>query len=373
MEFAAEIIFTCREYQNKILLSGKITIVNKRSQITLDDIARKLEVSKVTVSKALRGHPDISKETVRRVKRAAEELGYTPNYMARNLSSQRSNTIGLVVPKVAHFFFSALIEKIYDTAFNNNFEIILTVSQENMERELKHIESLLAMRVDGLIISVTQQTKDTAIFEKVKRLGVPLVFVDRVLEIEGTSKVTVDDRGGAFNAIEMAINNGYTKIAALAGYQSINIGKDRYLGFEDAMKKHGLEINPQWVVYGGFGNIDGYNGFMQIYKTGNLPEFIFAVTYPVALGVYAAAEEVGLRIPDDIDIICFGNSEFNRFISPSLTCVNQPTDLLGSNAVELILDHIKNFDEFVPRHIKIPTEILVRDTCINKNNTSVAS
>jgi LacI family transcriptional regulator len=341
-------------------------------QITLDDIAGKLGVSKVTVSKALRGHPDISKETARRIKKVAEELGYTPNYMARNLSSQRSNTIGVVVPKIAHFFFSSVIEAIYETAFHNNIEIILTVSQENAEREIKHIESLLAMRVDGLIISITQQTKDFAIFEKVKRVGIPLVFMDRVLEIDGTSKVTVDDKGGAFNAIEMAINNGYTKIAHLAGYQEINIGKNRYLGFKRAMGKYGLDINPDWVVFGGFGQKDGYDGFMQIYKSGNLPEFIFAVTYPVALGIYIAAAEVGLHIPNDIDIICFGSSEFNRFITPSLTCINQPTDQLGKTAVELVLDHIKNYEEFEPKHIEIPTEIIVRSTCVNKKDKAVA-
>ncbi len=346
--------------------------MNKKVTITLDDIAKQLNVSKVTVSKALRGHPDISRETTQLVKKVADELGYTPNYMARNLSSKRSNTIGVVVPKVVHFFFSSVIESIYDTAFNNNYEIILTVSQENAARELKHIESLLAMRVDGLIVSVSQQTRDTAIFEKVKRLGVPLVFMDRIMDIPGTSKVTVDDRGGSFRAVELAIKNGYTKIATLAGYQEINIGKERYLGYEDAMKKYGLEINPDWVVYGGFGEEDGYNGFMKFFKSGKIPEFIFTVTYPVALGVYAAVDELGLKIPDDIDIICFGNSDINRFIKPSLSCVEQPTEILGRTSVEMIINHIKNFEEFEPKDVQIPTEIILRETCSRGKRTSVA-
>ena len=172
--------------------------MEKSIHITLDDIAKRLNVSKVTVSKALRGHPDISKETTQLVKKVAEELGYTPNYMARNLSSRHSNTIGVVIPKIAHFFFSAVIESIYDAAFYNNYEIILTVSQESEDRQTKHIESLLAMRVDGLIISITQQTRDLSIFEKVKRQGIPLTFIDRILDIPNTSSVTVDDRGGRF-------------------------------------------------------------------------------------------------------------------------------------------------------------------------------
>jgi LacI family transcriptional regulator len=340
--------------------------LNRRHTITLGDIAEKLKVSKVTVSKALRGHPDIPKGTAERIKKVANQLGYSPNYMARNLSSKKSNTIGVVVPKIAHFFFGSVIESIYDTAFHNSYEIILTVSQENAQRESKHIESLLAMRVDGLIISISQETKSKAIFNKVKKLGVPLVFMDRVLNIPGTSKVTVDDEGGAFKAIEMAVKNGYTKIGHIAGYSEINIGRSRYNGFKKAMDYYGLKINPDWVVRGGFGEEDGYKGFMKIFETGNLPEFIFTVTYPVALGIYSAVQELGLKIPEDIDIICFGNSDVNRFIKPSITCVEQPTEILGRAAVELIIDHIKNYDNFHPKNIEIPTGIIVRETCSKK-------
>lgn len=331
--------------------------------ITLDDIAKRLNVSRVTVSKALRGHPDISAETTKLVKQVALELGYTPNFMARNLSSKKSFALGVVVPKIAHHFFSSLIESVYDTAFENNYEIILTVSQENAEREIKHIQTLLSMRVDGLIVSISEQTKDYSIFETVKKLGVPLVFVDRVLEVPYFSSVTVDDRGGTYKAIEQAIKIGHTKIGHIGGYQNIYIGRRRYLGYEDAMRHHNLEINPDWVVFGGFGEEDGYNGFMKIYKSGNMPEFVFAVTYPVALGVYAAVDELGLKIPDDIDIMCFGSSLTTRFLSPSLSSVDQPTVELGRKAVELIMDNINNPDAFTPKHIEIPTELILRETC----------
>lgn len=169
--------------------------MKRKTQVTLNDIAKRLNLSRVTVSKVLRGHPDISRETAKKVKRVAEEMGYTPNFAARNLSSRKSNTIGVVVPKIAHFFFSSVIESIYDTAFLNNYDIALTVSQEDSEREKKHIETLLAMRVDGLIVSISQKTRDKSIFRKVLSRGVPLVFMDRVLEIRDTSQVTVDDRG----------------------------------------------------------------------------------------------------------------------------------------------------------------------------------
>ncbi|MFZ0455270.1 MAG: LacI family DNA-binding transcriptional regulator [Ignavibacteriaceae bacterium] len=336
--------------------------MNKKFQITLDDIAKKLNVSKVTVSKALRGHPDISYETTQKVKTVAKELGYTPNFMARNLSSKSSHTIGLVVPKIAHYFFGSVIESIYEAALENNYEIILTVSQENAEREENHIRSLLSMRVDGLIISISQQTKKYEIFNTVKNYNMPLVFMDRVVELPGFSSVTVDDQGGSFNAIEYAIKTGYTKIAHFAGFQEINIGKRRYLGFKKAMKKYNIPINPDWVLYGGFGEEDGYKAFKKLYNSNNLPEFIFAVTFPVALGVYSAVYELGLKIPDDIEIMCFGSSDINKFLSPSISCVNQPTEELGRKSVELILENIKNPVDFVPKNIEIPTSLIIRDS-----------
>lgn len=336
--------------------------MNKRFQITLDDIAKRLNVSKVTVSKALRGHPDISRETADLVKKVAKELGYTPNYMARNLSSKKSYTIGLVVPKIAHYFFSSVIEAIYEAAYENNYEIILTVSQESAEREEKHIKSLLSMRVDGLIISISQQTKDPSIFNIVNDYGVPLVFIDRVLEIPSYSSVTVDDKTGAFKAIEHVIKLGYKKIGHLAGYRNVNIGEKRYQGFVEALRKYNMPLNPDWVIHGGFGEEDGYNGFMKLYRSGNLPEFIFTVTFPVALGVYSAVQELGLKIPDDIDIMCFGNSDVNRFLSPALSCVNQPTEPIGRKAVELILENIKNPNDIIIRNIEIPTNLIIRDT-----------
>ena len=336
--------------------------MSKKFQITLDDIAKKLDVSKVTVSKALRGHPDISVETTQKVKTVAKELGYTPNFMARNLSAKSSHTIGLVVPKIAHYFFGSVIESIYEAALENDYEIILTVSQENADREEQHIRSLLSMRVDGLIISISQQTKNYDIFNTIKNYDVPLVFMDRVVDLPYFSSVTVDDKGGSFKAIEHAINIGYTKIGHIGGYQEINIGRKRYMGFEEAMRQHNIDINPDWIVFGGFGEDDGYRGFIKLYNSKKLPDFIFAVTFPVALGICHAVSEIGMKIPDDIDLMCFGSSDMNKFLTPSISCVGQPTEEVGRKSVELILEKIKNPSSFLPKHIEIPTELLMGET-----------
>lgn len=340
----------------------------KSSSLTLNDIAKKLSVSAVTISKALRNHPDISPETKKMVIETADQMGYTPNYMARNLSSKKTNTIGLIVPKIAHFFFGSIIESIYNIAFEENYEIILMVSQENKERERKHIETLLAMKVDGIIISITQETTNYSIFEKVFKNEVPIVFIDRIPQIKNINKVFVDDRGGSFKAVEHAIKLGYTKIAHFAGYDEVNIGSQRYLGFEEAMNEYQIPINPNWIFKGGFGEKYGYESFLKLFKMKNLPELIFTVTYPVALGIYRAVNELGLNIPKDIDLICFGDGSEQKYLSPPLSCIDQPTDLLAEHSMQILLDNINSTEKPENKAIEIPTKLKLRGTCISELN-----
>ena len=337
--------------------------------VTLNDIAQKLGVSIITVSKALRGHPDISHNTAELIKKTADELGYSPNFMARNLAARKSNTIGVVLPQIAHHFFSSIMDHIYSYARMNNYEVFLTVSQENADMQKKQIQTLLSMRVDGIIISISQDTEDFGIFEAATSRQVPLVFMDRIPNLSNCNTVTVDDRGGAYKVIDHAIKLGYKRIGHFAGYTNINIGRERMLGFRQAMSDHGLEINYDWIVEGDFGEKSGYDSFMKLYHEKNLPDLILAVTYPVAIGIYMAAQEVGMKIPDDIDLICFGNSQVQNFLSPPLSCVNQPTEQLAVKSMELLLDNIDNIDNFQNKNIIIDTDLILRGTCIKCNRS----
>lgn len=285
-----------------------------------------------------------------------------PNFIARNLAAKQSNTIGLVVPKIAHNFFAPAIESIYQTAYDHHYEIIMTVSQENAEHEIKHIQTLLSMRVDGLLISLTEQTREHAIFDTAKQRNVPLVFFDRMLPGLGFSSVTSDDEQGACQAIEYLIQQGRTKIAHVAGYAHTNIGSKRSAGFKKAMAAHNHSVPEEWIITGGFGEEDGYKGFKKLLKRKPLPEVIFAVTYPVALGICTAAAEVGISVPDDIDILSFGGSAYNRLFSPSISYVEQPAAALGRKATELLLDEITNPDRRREQHIVMPTQLVICET-----------
>lgn len=332
--------------------------------VRLVDIAKKLNVTTVTVSKALRDHPDISPKTKKLVSDTAKKMGYSPNFIARNLSSKKSNTIGVVVPKIAHFFFGSVIESIYEAALGNNYEIILMVSQENSELEKKHLETLLSMRVDGIIISISQETTNYSIFEMIKKRGIPIVFIDRIPDMEDVNKVYVDDRGGAFKAVEHAIKIGYKRIGHFAGYYNVNIGRQRYLGFRDALKRYGIKINQDWIFKGGFGEKFGYESFMKLYYNNNLPEMIFTVTYPVALGIYRAISELELNIPEDIDLICFGDAAEQKYLSPPLTCIDQAPSLMAKYAMEVMLQNLNDPENYNTKTIEIPTELIIRGTCV---------
>ncbi len=341
-------------------------MIESNKQITLKDIAEKINVSKVTVSKALRGHPDISTNRIKEIKEVAKDMGYIPNFAARNLSAKKTRTIGVIVPVIANSFFSDIIESIYNYAFEKDYSIILAVSQEDSVRERKHLETMLSMRVDGLIISIAEHSANKGIFNKIKERGIPIVFFDRTIGKKKFSSVTLANKLGAFKAVQKAIENGYSKIGHIAGWQDSNIGRDRYQGYKQALKKNGIEQNPDWVMFSGFGKEDGYNSFMKMYREKRLPELLFAVTFPVALGIHEAAKEMGVSIPEDLDLICFGNSKLNDYLNPSISCVTHNTIDFANEAFNLLLKQIIAEDKFVDEHLEIETELLIKETCIKK-------
>jgi LacI family transcriptional regulator len=224
------------------------------------------------------------------------------------------------------------------------------------------------MRVDGIIISISQSTHDPQLFQWIKQLGIPLLFVDRRPEppLPGFSSVLVADREGAFKAADQALTIGYRKLGFVGGNPTVNIGKNRFLGFEDALAAYDIPVNREWVVQAGYGKEDGYQGLMQLYRNRPLPEFVLAATYPVALGIYEAAKTLGIRIPDDIDMICFGDSDVGRFLSPAISVVRQPTHELGTKAAQMLLDFITAPDVREEQDVVLPTELVLRETCITR-------
>ncbi len=335
--------------------------------VTMQDLANRLGISKVAVSKALRGQTDIGEATRARVVALAEELGYRPNIIARKLSAKQTRTIGLVVPKIAHHFLTQAIDSIYSTANLRDYEIVMMVSEEDDALEQRHLETLLSMRVDGLLISVTEQTTNLDIFRKISKRGTPLVFFDRVIEDVGFTCISSADHDGSVALVNHAIEQGYQRIGHIGGYQNVSIGRNRYQGYRKALTQHNLSVHKDHLVFGGFSEADGNAGLQTIYDSGSLPDMIFAVTYPVALGVLNCARQLGIRIPDDLDLICFGNSDYNAFITPSITGIYPPAPTIGATALEHLLALIETPESSSIENVIVPVDMVYADTCIKKS------
>lgn len=324
-------------------------------QITQQDIADSLNVSRITVSKALRNHPDISAEMKEKVKLAVEELGYSPNLIAKQLTLRKTFTLGIVIPDLENSFFAYLVDSIIDAAAERNYHIILTVSREKEEHERNNIQNLTGMRVDGLLVCVSQKTLDYKIFEHVRKMKIPLVFFDRAIKGLGFSHVAFEDRIGALRAMNELISKGYSSIAHFAGYSATSIGKERCEGYREALVNNGIPVNEDWIIEGGYEIEDGIRAFEKLRETGKLPQIILAVNDRVALGAYKAIRKTGLRIPDDIGIMGYGFSETAHLFSPTLSIINQDPRKMGRIAVDLLINEIQGISQ------KLQTEILIEE------------
>jgi len=329
--------------------------------INQSEIARKLKVSRATVSKALKGDSDISDDMKQRVRELAEKLNYIPHYHARGLHSRKSMTVGVVVPDISNSFFSYAVDGIMDAAVRSGYHVILAVSREKSEIEKTNILNLLSMRVDGLLVAVSKETPDAAIYHKVKISDVPLIFFDRVLEEQGSGFVGIDDRGAAKKLIDFVIRCGYRKIGHLAGSSLVRIGRDRLNGYLDSLKDHGLPVRKDWIAEGGFERKDGISGFGKIWTGRDKPEVIFAANDRIALGAYDAIREKGLKVPDDIGIVAFGHHEFAQIPSPSMTIINVDPYELGLEAMEMMLKCIRGEKGF-QRMVWINSEIEIGES-----------
>lgn len=330
--------------------------------VRLSDIAERLNLTKVSVSKALRDHPDISKETRALVKKTAAEMGYSPNLLARSLSSQRSHTLGVVVPKIAHSFFASIIEAIQEEASAAGYGILLAVSSENAEMERQHIDRLIAMRVDGLLVSASQQQPDLTAYERVRNMGIPLVFFDRRIEGLPFSSVTIDDYAGTYRAVEYMIRKGFRTFAHIAGTPDVEIGRARRAGFEAALHAHGLAVDASSIIEGGFDEAYGYRAFQELLRRDALPEVIVTVSFPVGLGVYGAIVEANPELLNRIELVSFGEGGLTEYYAFPHHCIRQPTREIGRRAAKLLMEHIDGGSMAEPQHIVVETELLTKES-----------
>jgi DNA-binding LacI/PurR family transcriptional regulator len=336
-------------------------------ETTLKQIATELGISITTVSKALKNYPDVSESTKKAVKDLAIALHYTPNSFAVNLRTKESKTIGLILPTVLHDFFSKVIDGILEEAEKRNYLVIILQSNEKYELEKKQIDLLLSKRVDGILLSLSNETGEFHHLKTIFGHNTPLVLFDKIAKIVNCSKVSINDKKAAYDAVTYLIKKGYKKIAHFRGSYMPQNSIDRFLGYKKALEDHDITYDSS-LIFVCDNNTDFEDGYENARKAiAEQPEIdaIFAVTDLVAIGAIKYFNEMGIKIPQQIAIFGFSNWFMSSLITPKLSTIDQPGFEIGRTAAAILFDEIyskKNNLPIVFQSIELETSIIERQS-----------
>ena len=341
-------------------------MATSHKRVSLTNIAQQLGLSTSTVSRALANHAGISADTKARVRQAAEDLHYLPNHLAASLRKGRSNTLGVIVPHINGYFFPAVMNGIERIASEAGFNVMMCQSNEDVRREQQNIATLLAAQVEGILLSLSATThQQVGHFEQVQQQGTPLVFFDRMPELPHSTAVVLDDFKGAYQAVTHLIEQGCRRIAHLAGPQHLNTSRNRFLGYQEALRAHGLPLDERLVYALPLSNLaSGRAGMNHLLALPTPPDAVFAAYAFSAAGALEVLHERGLRVPQEVALACFSNEPFTTMTQPSLTAVDQRAEQMGETAVRLLLQLLKRGPGYMPPHIVLKPELLVRDSSL---------
>lgn len=328
--------------------------------VTLEDIAKKSGMSVSTVSRVVNkvaGKYRISLETEKLVLRAAKDLRYRPNQLARGLRLKRTQTIGLIVPDISNPFFAYVTRSIQTSAHKLGYSLVVCDTDEDIDLEIEHTNLLVAKGVDGLIVMPVGQKSDH--LEQLKKENIPFVLVDRNFDELKTNSVVVDNYKGAYEVVEYLIKQGHTRIGIITGLPNTYTSKGRLKGYKDALSVYGISLDESLIVGNSFRKETGYVETKFLMKHPNPPTAIFATGDLLTLGALEAIEEEGKKIPDDISFVAFDEIDFNPFLKCPLTTVAQPKENMGEIAVKLLIQDIKVKGKKEAKHIILNPRIIL--------------
>ncbi|MDF9797921.1 DNA-binding LacI/PurR family transcriptional regulator [Catalinimonas alkaloidigena] len=330
-------------------------------QVTLKELAKKLNISPSTVSRALHDHPKIAPKTKEAVLKLAQELDFQPNPLALNLRTQRSKNLGVIVPKISYPFYASAISGIESMAIQQGYHIIICQSEESYEREVASTKALAKSRVDGLIVSLSGQTKNYDHFRAIMQKNIPLVFFNRECEALETSKVIIDNVQAGKQAVEVLIDAGCKRIAVLAGPQSIHISNQRIHGYRLALEKNQISPDPALIFHCDFSEVSGYQNTFKLLAHKPRPDAIFAVSDRLAIAAVKAIKEHNLKIPQDISVMGFNNDPVTTIVEPQLSTIDQQPYEMGQKAAKLFFDQL-NCPHCLPEKAVMPVKVVSRDS-----------
>ena len=345
--------------------------MNAKKKITIQEIAKALNTSPSTVSRALQDHPRIGAEMRERVKKYAQEQDYQPDFRASSLRKGSGRTIGVLVPQIDYNFFARIVRGIDEVATQADYNVLICQSNDSYKREVQLVKSLLYGKVDGLIASISIETLDGDHFNMLTRRGLPLVIFDKVIESMKVSKVLIDDHMGTYISMQHLISNGYKRIAYFAGPQYLNIYYHRTRGYIDALKDSGIEIDENLIFYNTMERVSGYEAMQKILQMEYPPDAICSCSDFAALGALVCAKENGIKVPDQIAITGFANESFGSFLEPSMTSIEQNPVEMGRKSAELLIEQMENIKkDSIPRTVTLKPSLVIRESSAYKSESN---
>jgi LacI family transcriptional regulator len=335
---------------------------------TILDIARELNVTASTVSRALNDHPAISEATRKAVQQTAKRLKYQPNKIASSLRSGKTRILGVIIPSAEINFFGSVLHGIEKVANENNYNVLIYQSNEDIDYEKKGIDTFIRLKVDGVIASISKETTSLTHYKEIKKRGIPLILFDRANDELGVPSVTVNDYQGAFKATQHLIDQGCLTIAHIGGQQHVSIFKQRLEGYKEALRENGLSIDERLIKQGKISIQSGYSCMEELLHQDPVPDGVFAVEDFTALGVMQAIKAANKQMPDDIAVIGFANEAFGSYITPSLSTVDQQTRKMGIHVAQLFfnLTQKKTFHKSPPVKQILEPVLIFRDSSLRK-------
>lgn len=339
--------------------------MKQNSPITMKDIARDLGVSVATVSRALKDSPRISEAKRREIQEYAREHNFLPNVIAETLRKSRvqpNKVIGVIVPQFIHYYFASILKGVEEEASRRGYRIMVAQSDDKYEREVEICKSFYANKCCGIIVSMAKNTTKYDHFQKLIDMGIPLVFYDRICTGVNASRVVVDDYMGAYTAVTHLIDTGCRKIAYYGMVQSMEIDKNRFNGYEDALRKHGLKPNPDWLRKCD-NRADAEVVTPEILAQPDHPDAFFAINDDTAIGILYSAKKMGFDVPDEISICGFTNGNRAKACNPMLTTVEQRGVMVGEEAANILMGQVEGslpMDKVEKRVVR--TRLIIRGT-----------
>ncbi|ETZ23971.1 LacI family DNA-binding transcriptional regulator [Pedobacter sp. V48] len=337
--------------------------MHSKKDVTIYDIAEKLNLSPTTVSRGLKDHPAISKKTKKRINDIAAELGYRFNTFASNLRSKRTNTIGVIIPRMNSSFMSAVLAGMEKVANEASYNLIISQSLESAEKEAVNVKTMFNNRVDGLMVSVAYDTVGVSQFEMLLEKGIPLLFFDRTLDHPQCTSIIIDNYKSGYLATQHLIAQGCKNIIHITGNLARNVYADRQRGYEYALKDAGIQADPNNTFINVLDEQAGIDCAQKILKMNPLPDGVFVDNDTCAVNCMAILMNNGIRIPEDIAFIGFNNDPISRVIRPTLSTINYPGFEMGEIAAHKLITHLNGQQSINSTNsIILRSELIARDS-----------